>query len=301
MQWIQPVGRGDAQELGRWSAAVGRPVLQQTSRLSESPALEQLTVVTWNVHGTHGRIVDFVERLSSGRLTQLPPTHYVLILQEAFRHDPEIPRFVRGMRKAIRTPGTDPSVPDIEEIAARLDLSLAYVPSMRNGNGPEDRGSAMLSTLPFVDVHALELPFRRERRVVVAASVRVEVSGSSELVRFINLHFDPWASWRRLYVLGNPRPDQARSVLTHLHGTLAARHMVVGGDLNTFWPGETATRTMLGHWGTSQGVDDPTPTRGRSRIDRLFFKFASTHVGDTRVVRNTFGSDHRPVIGTLKP
>jgi hypothetical protein len=41
---------------------------------------------------------------------------------------------------------------------------------MRNGGVDEDRGNAILATLPLRDVAAIELPLVRERRVAVAAS-----------------------------------------------------------------------------------------------------------------------------------
>ena len=301
VQWIRGADPTDTPELQRWAAAVGGAVIRQTSRPVERPTLEQLTSVSWNVHGTHGRILEFIKELSATtKLAKRAVGPYVLMLQEAFRQDATIPRFVRGMRRAIRTPGTNPALPDIQQVAEQLDLSLIYVPSMRNGRGSEDRGNAILSTLPVVDAYAFELPFRRERRVAIAASVRVEVAGSSGLLRFINIHLDTWDSPRRLYLLSNPRPDQARCVLAQLDETLATNFMVLGGDLNTFWPRERATQAMLRQWATSQGIEDETPTQGRHRIDYLFFRFASMHVGDTHVADSAFGSDHHPVIATFR-
>ena len=51
---------------------------------------------------------------------------------------------------------------------------MLYAPSMRNGEsagGGEDRGNAIVSTLPLADPTVIELPLERQRRVVVAASI----------------------------------------------------------------------------------------------------------------------------------
>ena len=59
---------------------------------------------------------------------------------------------------------------DVRDIAEQFGLSVAYVPSMRNGPATalserEDRGNAILSTEPLLDVRAIELPFGKQRRV----------------------------------------------------------------------------------------------------------------------------------------
>ncbi|MEN3339278.1 MAG: hypothetical protein V7647_2954, partial [Acidobacteriota bacterium] len=61
----------------------------------------------------------------------------------------------------------------IEPVAAALGLSLYYVPSMRNGGAAphEDRGNAILSSLPLTDLAAYELPFERQRRVALGATI----------------------------------------------------------------------------------------------------------------------------------
>ena len=64
---------------------------------------------------------------------------------------------------------------DVRDIAERFGLSVAYVPSMRNGPATrlderEDRGNAILSTEPLIDVKAIELPFGKQRRVAVISA-----------------------------------------------------------------------------------------------------------------------------------
>ena len=66
---------------------------------------------------------------------------------------------------------------DVDDIAERFGLSVAYVPSMRNGPARdlvarEDRGNAILSTEPLVDVRAIELPFGKQRRVAITALIQ---------------------------------------------------------------------------------------------------------------------------------
>ena len=106
-----------------------------------------------------------------------PIEHFVLFLQEVFRAGDEVPLDGPEKYTTPRTQGIPPSGPriDIVQTARRLGLSLFYVPSMRNG-GPgsgtteEDRGNAILTTIPMEDFTAIELPLDYHRRVAVAAS-----------------------------------------------------------------------------------------------------------------------------------
>ena len=81
----------------------------------------------------------------------------MILLQEAFRQDSsvpvEIPNYVKAGNKIHVTTPRGSRI-DIITIARKHGLGLFYVPSMRNGrqentNFPEDRGNAILSTIPF--------------------------------------------------------------------------------------------------------------------------------------------------------
>lgn len=299
--WLPNPATGDRAEQVRWARAVGPPVLLQAAPL-EPPEAESLVIVTWNVHATHGRLFDFVAQLKSGRVTGRPVDHFALLLQEAVRvrHLPP-PPFEDGMKKAPRIDGTDPNLPDIVETAVALNLSIVYVPSMRNGSEREDRGNAILSTLPLDEVHAFELPFRRQRRVGVAATVTVSDAGVKRPLRLVNVHFDNTAGRDRLYVLGNPRPAQARATIDYVAGIgTPAPLAVIGGDFNTFLPFEDAANHTRRTWSRNQGREDDTRTMGLVRLDYLFFRLEAELCGSTRRAGTTFGSDHYPVIGQFR-
>ena len=117
--------------------------------------IETLAVLSWNVHVGGGDLVALIADLRAGRLTGGEPVgDFVVLLQEAFRRGPTIPD--RPPRAAIprRIEEFPPSGSrqDILEAARAMGLGVFYVPSMRNGGseGPnaEDRGTAILSTIP---------------------------------------------------------------------------------------------------------------------------------------------------------
>ena len=299
--WLPNPVAADIPELARWSRAVGEPILVQAPR-RDIPDVESLAVVTWNVHGTHGRLLDFVAQLKSGALTGRRVDHFVLLLQEAVRvRRGAPPVFEDGMKKASRIDGTDPALPDIVESAEALGLSLLYVPSMRNGEEREDRGNAILSTLPLDEAYAFELPYRRQRRVGVAAAITVTDAGVTRPLRVVNVHFDTTDGRDRLYVLGNPRPAQARATLEYIKSIETPSAVaVIGGDFNTFLPFEDAADHTRRDWSRNQGVEDTSRTRGVVRLDYLFFRIEAELCGDTNRARATFGSDHYPVIGRFQ-
>ena len=64
---------------------------------------------------------------------------------------------------------------------------------MRNGTTAvaEDRGTAILSTMPLADLQAIELPFERQRRVALAATVGgATPSGDVWHLRLAAVHMD---------------------------------------------------------------------------------------------------------------
>ena len=101
----------------------------------------------------------------------------VFLLQEAYREGPEVPTRLEAhasFASMIRACGPTAAARKSSRLPQRLGLHAYYVPSMRNGApaaSAEDRGNAILSTLPLTDLRAIELPFERQRRVAVAATV----------------------------------------------------------------------------------------------------------------------------------
>lgn len=299
VKWIANSQSDDAGELAEWARAVGPPIVTQRPA-APPPPVESIVVVTWNVHGTHGRLMDFVAQLESGAITGSSVEDYVLLLQEVVRVRRLPPPIYDDdeMERASRLPGTDPSLPDIAETAEALGLGLVYVPSMRNGKEREDRGNAILSTMPIEDAYAFELPFRRQRRVGVAAAITVTDGGMPRPLRVVSVHLDTSEGRGRLYVLGNPRPAQARATIGYLERIDTATPLaIIGGDFNTFLPFENAADDTRRNWSRNQGKEDPSRTRGMVRLDYLFFRLEAELCGSTSRAKNTFGSDHYPVIG----
>ena len=78
-----------------------------------------------------------------------------------------------------------------------------YVPSMRNGGltSKQDRGNAILSSLPLDELSAIELPFERQRRVAIAATVAGHTrAGTPWSLRVASVHLDNLGGVRRAWV-----------------------------------------------------------------------------------------------------
>lgn len=295
--WLPNTIAADSPRQAPWARAVDTPVLVRRAA-RPAPSAESIAIVTWNVHGRHGRLLDFVAQLRSGRVTGRPVPDFVLLLQEVVRAQRAPVPLARGMKRAGAIRGGDAALPDIVEVAEALGLSLMYVPSMRNGPDGEDRGNAILSTMALDQTYAFELPFRRQRRVGVAATLTVIDEGMPRPLRVVNVHLDTSEGRGRLWVLGNPRPAQAHASVEYLAAIgPPAPLAVIGGDFNTFLPFEDAANDMRREWSRYQGNEDDAPTRGQVRLDYLFFRLEAELCGGTTRARSRFGSDHYPVIG----
>jgi endonuclease/exonuclease/phosphatase family metal-dependent hydrolase len=285
---------GDRDVLDRWCDSVGPPLV--THGAPPAGALATVVVATWNVHAGNGNVEAFLDLLSTVPSVR-SPYGVVLLLQEAVRVGAEVPeRYPDRMRPpgGIRARRHEL---DVGALATRLHLHSVYVPSMRNGrlfpsDAREDRGNAILSTWPLGDLRAIELPFGRQRHVVVAA--RVVVPGLSPL-RVMTVHLDP----------SSHRTEEAVAVARYL--ATAGETTIVGGDLNT-WFGrrETALKTVaaaLPAEACGQTKTNSWPWRmqapfgwWRGRLDYLFSSLPSGVSRTCQTIPQQFGSDHRPVV-----
>ena len=270
------------------------------------PALEDLVVVTWNAHLAEGRLTDLIAELRAGALTDgRPVRHFVLLLQELFRRGDDVPRFVDDVRSAYAIKARDPKAPDAREYAGTLGLSIVYVPSMRNGPElQEDRGNAIVSTEPLIDPMALELPFERQRRVAIGASVDVRTSSGSERLNLLDVHLEPLSAPSSLWIFRNPRRRQVAALLELLRTprfTERVAGTVLGGDFNTIQGGvEEDAYLHARAWSSSLIAEDRRSTHHLGRIDYLFFRLANARLATTRRLDERFGSDHYPVIGRMR-
>jgi endonuclease/exonuclease/phosphatase family metal-dependent hydrolase len=241
-------------------------------------------------------------------LTGEPVPHFVLLLQEVFRIDPDTPAFATSHipRRIEAQPPAGPRR-DILDVARTLDLWLLYVPSMRNGpvgSGPseEDRGSAILSTLPLYDATAIELPFNSQRRVSVAATVHgTSTSGRPWTLRVCSAHLDPRSAGMRFFSgFGSARLRQARFLAQALPESTA----VVAGDLNTwsFRFMETALTYLRKEFPSTpspRGKTFSIPLWSDRRLDHMFFRLPDACSARYVLMREDYGSDHRPLVGWI--
>ena len=284
--------------LERWCASVGPAVFRSSP---PAPAdIKRLVVVTWNVHVGGGRVEDFLKAHWGDR----DHTGLVLLLEEAYRADDSVPD---SLPKGLRVPAVirpSPRSLDVIRLAERLNMSATYVPSMRNGSAlkageREDRGNAILSTEPITDVRAITLPFGKQRRVAVAATITPRGSAMKSM-RVIATHFD----------VGDSRVAQGEAFADRIAG-LSDLPMIIGGDFNS--PGglrdkvvqAVAKRIPMESCGAGRTFTWPQRFNllaflNFGRFDFMFSNLgASGFVRQCQTVNDWFGSDHRPVVLTI--
>jgi endonuclease/exonuclease/phosphatase family metal-dependent hydrolase len=193
----------------------------------------------------------------------------------------------------VRVPGrinpNQQTARDIATIAREFDLSLVYLPSMPNGRRTqEDRGSAILSTLPVSDVMGIELPWVSQRRVAVMATVTATNQGKPWRLRVVSAHLD-----NRL-----GRAKQAAAIADFLNELESPElPVVIGADLNS-WFGvrDQAVQEIHSVIPRVQECGDQATFRFGLRLDHVFTTLPKeTHAG-CFVDRDSFGSDHYPIL-----
>lgn len=292
VSWVRPAPASHMQTLDAWCASVGPPWLH-TIEAPDTPS-DTIVVVSWNMHVGRGRLDSLLTFLKEHlKELELGRVAMVFMLQEVHRGGtdvPETPRFPKASPGAIRP---RPGDPDITQLARTHGLSAIYVPSMRNGaRDRQDRGNAILSTEQLRVPVAIELPFGKQRRVAVAATVHD--------IQFVSTHFDP----------GRDRVAQAEALarvdLPSIAGT------VVAGDLNSVEGTNDGTyKALAGRYAVEACGGNRThawPWRLEllfggwvGRLDHVF-----TTLPDGRwskrcsTIPHFFGSDHRPVLLILQ-
>lgn len=309
-----PSRAGDQIKLAEWRATVGPAIIETvpSSRFAAVPFTDTLIVLTWNSHGGAGDPLALLEselELACGSDLSVARgfKHFVLLFQETFRRSHDVPRAERS--SVVPAPLSEKPRPgeriDVVELAQRCGLALVYVPSMRNGDeeyedGREDRGNAILSTLPLSDPIAIELPFEAQRRVALAATVRRPAGDS---LRAVNVHLDVASSLLRVLHTGNStRQRQGLGLLDALSDIEAARgeslgiSTVAAGDFNTWSARETVMQHLYRAFPESPTWDG-LPTRGDFPTDFILFRESERggvrYVdGSERRLEDRHGSDH---------
>lgn len=295
--------------LAPWAAAVGPVVFHPLpgELMATHPPLTSVRFLTWNLRVG---AADLRSRVMSLRRDGAP---FVLLLQEALRVGGGIPYSPPpGSRHARRI--ADPLPPgrthdEIVSVALELGLALLYVPSMRNGgphDPPEDRGNAILSSLPLEDPEVVELPPERQRRTVAGARVRAtDGNGALAGVHLLSVHLENRAPWRRLWrTPGAARRAQARTLIAALPPEDDAPR-VLGGDLNSWWgeqrePAVRELRTRYPHPAHLPALPTHHWELGLDRqSDYLLFRLPPGWSAEATRLDDEGGSDHWPVEGRI--
>lgn len=350
LHWFEPERSSDEATLQAWCATVGPPVFEPLPQVSASrDSTTRVILVTWNTDGGSGELVRFIGEQLGLACTESGPQPlgpaflpFILLVQEAYRASDKVPAVKPGPTvpsRLLETPHAGPRL-DILEVARRCGLALLYVPSMRNGYEEidgvrEDRGNAILSTLPLTDPIAIELPFEAQRRVAVGATVHVPTDDS---LRVVSLHLDTSSSLLRTFATGNStRLRQGLGVIGALalaEGTTAVRILddeespqdfpqispetedcdraraethplatVLAGDLNTWSDGQTVIQHLLCYFPESPPPDGQS-TRGVFPADHMFFRVGGSgrvewERGSYATVADSYNSDHKARVGHL--
>jgi endonuclease/exonuclease/phosphatase family metal-dependent hydrolase len=285
----------EQQTLDRWCQSVGPPVFG--SAQERTGDISRLLVLSWNVHvggaDTDELIARMLERSSE------EGTGLVILLQEAFRAGADVPESYPAELRVPSSIRPRRPTPDILGIAERFGLWVAYVPSMRNGPATsleerEDRGNAVLSTEPLSDIRAIELPFGKQRRVAVAATVTPRATLAP--IRVIATHFDT----------NGDRVAQAKGLSERIV-SLGNEPVIVGGDLNARRGFRDPTVAAVSRQTSLESCGTHRTNRWPLRLDvplffvvgRLDFMFSTLASDVTRrceTLPHAYESDHLPLL-----
>lgn len=292
--------------LAGWRSAVGVPLADDAAITNGAAPSGLLLILAWNVWIGRGKLDQLIPQLRTEH-----PLHLVVLAQEAYRRDDTIPRDATAYAASDFSQRAFPEH-DIATVARELGLHLRYAPSMRNGAHRSDRGNAILSTLPLEDTMAWELPFSYQRRVALAATVRLP---DGRGLRVCSAHLDPRGGSARdlLGVLG--RGAQAQAVLERL-GETPDVPVLLGADLNLARGRRERAFRVFAEAGFRHGVPERPPEWAHTyhRMPRLLLDWvlvrdpAGLIAGlDIRRVDEepldrgpyVYGSDHHPLLARI--
>ncbi len=303
VHWVRAAPAREWGSLDRWCAAVGPPA-RIDSRRDSGTLTGSIAIVSWNDHVGAGDIDAFVSDLRGGRLTGgRRISVFVILMQEAYRSGTQVPeRTDPALRWASAELPRGPRGPreDVLTAAGRLGLDVVYIPSMRNGAPgatAEDRGNAILSTLPLTDVTAVELPLERQRRVAIEATIVLrDAAGAPRPVRLVDTHFTNMVM-HHLWLFS----EAGRSRQAHALEQAVPRDgaLVIGGDFNAWFGFHDAAYRELSPGVHPADVEDRRPTFGPLRLDHLLFRLPAGCRTSVRRADDRYGSDHHPLVATI--
>jgi endonuclease/exonuclease/phosphatase family metal-dependent hydrolase len=258
-----------------------------------------LIVVNWNVHVGNGDVIALIDTISNSEKTNgHDRPEFVLLLQESVRQSPDIP-LVTGFKAPGRIARPAGNL-EVVTLARKLGWWMYYAPSMRNGDGlgagAEDRGNAILSSLPLQSVESVDLPFFVQRRVALVATV---TDGHQQpRLRVAVTHFDTRAPLTQGWIFGGPsaRNNQARQLIAALKKFQTDDlPLVIGGDLNTYMGSQGVLDTMAQIAPHTDCGTQPTHALGMT-LDHLFADLPIGWSHQCRRAQNRFSSDHYPLV-----
>ncbi len=345
VSWYFPVADDDNRELERWCRTVGPPVIDSmpNGEFGTLDERDSLAIAVWNTDAGAGDLLAFIttelELECSGTSSRLShgSSHFVLLLQEALRRSNDIPP--EPPQWVIPPPVKEDPRPtprlDVVEVAQQCGLALMYVAGARNGHAErdgkrEDKGEAILSTLPLSDFIAAELPYEAARRVAVAATIH---NRSGDSLRVSSVHFiSTPPPWRVLTTANTSRLRQALALVdVHRQAELDRAgaagpglracypnctadssvgftiSSVIAGDLNTWSNRETTLQHLFEHFPHSPPVLGE-PTRGPFPTDHILFRHnAQRRTHPDQIIASTYRriddpyySDHHPIIAWFR-
>ena len=311
LRWSLRDDPAERSALDAWCEGVG-PAVFLPAGDTEVPVADSIAIVNWNAHIGSGDLDGLIDDLRSGALTGQPVTEFVLLLQESHRAGRDVPARIPSWAAAATNP-PDPDRPgraDITDVARRHGLWLLYVPSMRSGRDagdvPEDRGNAILSTQPLESPAAVELPWERQRRVAISASIELRTrDGRSTELRLVSAHLDNRSRLGRIArSFGIGRLRQAEALAAFIDD---GRPTAMGADLNTWLSGHLADAArILRRALPLPGVLPERPTATLpgplpdQKLDYLMFALPSGWTAGYRVLDDEYGSDHHPLLGWVR-
>jgi endonuclease/exonuclease/phosphatase family metal-dependent hydrolase len=268
--WMLPDALDQRARLDRACAAAGPVVLRAAPRVS-APLRNggaSLTTVSWNTYLGRGNLGELVDRLERGEFTGGSRVeHFALLLQEVYRAS-------------------------ILAFARDRSLHVVFAAVRRREGEAEDRGAAILATAPIAAITIVELPYEKQRRIALGATV--------DGLHLVNVHFDTSVGLFR----GGPgaaRRRQARALIDALAGLPPP--LLVAGDFNTWWgDDEPAVKALR------RAFPDAKPARARetwrgplragNKLDYVFAKGLEPPIPVMRLDER-FGSDHWPLLATI--
>jgi hypothetical protein len=207
IQWKSALDSARKNTSNAWCRGVGPPLIYTVAKPAKQ--INVLIIAAWNTHVGSGDIDMFITDLKAGKFSDGKPVfEFVLLLQEVVRAGPEVPGSISKDTKYGKTYRFLPpsgNRTNLIKVAKQHGLSLYYAPAIRNGgiqafDPPEDRGNAILSTLPLSMLSVLELPHERQRRIAIGARVSGQTTANARwYLKVVSVHLENRAEWYQWY------------------------------------------------------------------------------------------------------